>query len=213
MSSAYYAKVKADGGMLSKISNEKDVLETDESYDDANIFGDLRENLSPARKSTKPSPRREKGHPDLEARSQKTAAAVSQMRDRLAAMGILQEPGVEIDTLEKMDPPGSPVRNINAKSLKMAAASNAHAKQSEGNRTGHDSEPPPPYITAEENVEKTGEAIDRMRENLRDMGILIEDNGDNETESTVSVDKTEDIDDATKVLLEEKAKNCSKLLS
>lgn len=219
MSSAYYAKLKSGAAVAAEV----DIAETEDGFDAADVFGDLAGNLSPVRSAAKGSSGGggKPAHPDLEARSQKTAAAVDQMRDRLLAMGILQgaepAPASPAPTASQEEA-GAVVRNVNARSLKLAAATNIRARHSgEGApaEEPHFMPPPPPYAgDADANALKTAAAVDSMRESLRDMGLLGPDGGDdNDTESTASGGEVgQEIDGDVQAALADKTKEASNLL-
>jgi len=217
MSSAYYAMVKSGAAAAAEI----DVVETEDGFDSADVFGDLAGNLSPAHSMGKgPSggAGAKPGHPDLEARSQKTAAAVDQMRDRLLAMGILHGKESVSAPVPPQQEPGSPVRNVNARSLKLAAASNVCARVSEEGvpaEEAHFMPPPPPYAgDTDDNAAKTAAAVDSMRESLTDMGFIRQSGGGNsDTESTESGGDTgHDVDEDVQAALADKTKEASNLL-
>lgn len=221
MSAAYYTNLKksdAEGRLPAQA--EMDVSEPDDGFEVADVFGELAGNLSPARNSGQLVSDRASddkiGRRDLDARSQKTAAAVGQMRDRLLAMGILQ-----VASTDPIDAPPSPVRNINARSLKLAIASNTHAEHAHGVESDDTvlMPPPPPYEAGvrEENKRRTAEAVDRMRDNLRGMGYLDkQDDKDDETESTVSATDQQNgldgLDEDVIAALADKTQHCSSLL-
>lgn len=234
MSAAYYAKVIAEGrlGVQKQESLEVDMAELEDGFDAADVFGDLAGNLSPTRGSGNGAASRSGGKygPDLEVRSQKTAAAVDQMRDRLHAMGILQAAGPQISAAvatssDLPDSVSSPVRNVDVRALKRAAEAN-QLKDTSLDDAPVIFPPPPPYIATanagEENKRRTAAAVDSMRENLRDMGLLHEDKmdasgeaDDDATESTESggEEDNDEFDEETQTELAEKAKHCNKLLA
>jgi hypothetical protein len=227
MSSVYLAKLRVgDPAVLSRrqASEELGEGEEDGAFDvAAEVFGDLAGNLSPARslgsgarESLSSRSGGGKGHPDLEGRSQKTAAAVDQMRDRLHAMGILQSAvgsgpsasagagPVAASSGDLPDPPpASPVRNINARSTKPAAVSPALTQSEEG--VGGDEEVPPPYSASsggdradsEQQRQKTAAAVDEMRDSLSRMGILVEPDVEAAVEAAVEADVDDDATEST----------------
>lgn len=194
-------------------------IDTEDGFDPAEVFGDLAGNLSPTRSSGNGSSARSSGksaHPDLEARSQKTAAAVGQMRDRLLAMGILNK-DKPVSRSVPDQAPSSPVRNISARSLKLAAATNEHLSSSFNGALVDEAQlmPPAPPFSAEENSKKTAAAVNLMRNNLYEMGLIDRNDadgngGDGDTDSTVSVGQGDD--DEFNVALVHKTKQASQLL-